>query len=124
MFIALIYPREGLATARLFVDMVSNYVTVNNKGGATCSNTKQLLQASSLVINIASIAMDPVPRALERNLARGLNYSFSHASNISTLYMHKNKTTTTTTTTINVSEHMHLRAPRSSIFWEACPRHP
>ena len=43
--------REGLGTAKLFVGVTGNNVTVNNKGGATCNNTKQLLQASSLVIS-------------------------------------------------------------------------
>ena len=38
-------PREGLGTAKLFVGMALNYVTVNNKSEATCNNTKQLLQA-------------------------------------------------------------------------------
>ena len=36
--------REGLSTAKVIVGVASNDVTVNNKGGATCNNTKQLLQ--------------------------------------------------------------------------------
>ena len=47
-FIALIYPEGG--TAKLFVGVAENDVTVNIKGGAPCNNTKQLAQASSLVI--------------------------------------------------------------------------
>ena len=42
-------PREWLGTAKLFMGVARNDVTVNNKGGATCNNTKQLLEASSLV---------------------------------------------------------------------------
>ena len=36
-------PREGLGTVKLFVGVAGKDVTVNNKGGATCNNTKQLL---------------------------------------------------------------------------------
>ena len=44
------YPKGGLGTAKLFVGVAGNGVTVNNKGGTTCINTKQLLKGSSLVI--------------------------------------------------------------------------
>ena len=44
--------REGLGTAKLSVGRAGNVVTVDNKGGATCNNTKQLPQASSLVIKL------------------------------------------------------------------------
>ena len=33
-------PREELGTAKLFVGMTRNDVTVNIKGGATCNNNK------------------------------------------------------------------------------------
>ena len=56
-FIVLIYPkgvannpREWLGTAKLFMGVARNYVTVNNKYGATCNNPKQLLKASSMLI--------------------------------------------------------------------------
>ena len=42
-------PREWLGTAKLFMGVARNDVTVNNKGESTCNNTKQLLEASSLV---------------------------------------------------------------------------
>ena len=45
-------PREGLGTAKLFVGMAGNVVTVNNKGWTTCINTKQLLQGSSFIIKL------------------------------------------------------------------------
>ena len=63
--------RERLGAAKLFVGVTRNDVTVNNKGGATCSSTKQILKASSLVTkliqilpNTASEALDPALNAL------------------------------------------------------------
>ena len=47
--------REGLGAAKLFVGVSRNYVTVNNKGGATCISTKQIPKASSLVIKLIQI---------------------------------------------------------------------
>jgi len=44
-------PREGLGTAKLFVDVAGNDVTVNNKGGATYNNNKQSLKASCYKID-------------------------------------------------------------------------
>ena len=44
--------REGLGTAKLFVGMTWNNITVKIKGGATRNNSKQLLQASSLVVYV------------------------------------------------------------------------
>ena len=48
-------PREELGTAKLFVGVTGNGVTVNIKGAATCNNNKQLLQGSSLVIKLIQI---------------------------------------------------------------------
>ena len=41
--------------AKLFMGVARNDVTVNIEGGATCNNSKQLLQASSLVVNVIQI---------------------------------------------------------------------
>ena len=54
-FIALIYPRKGPGTAKLFVGVAGNDVKTNIKGGATCNNSKQLVKASSLVMKLIQI---------------------------------------------------------------------
>ena len=58
-------PWEGLGTAKLFVGVAVNGITVNNKGGTTCINTKQLLKSSSLVIKlIQSLPQNPWTQSL------------------------------------------------------------
>ena len=42
VFIELLYPREEFGTAKVFVGVTENDVTVNNKGGATCNNNKKI----------------------------------------------------------------------------------
>ena len=52
-------PGEGLGTAKSFVDVAYNYVTVNNKGGATCNNnTLRFFIYHKIDSNIASEALD------------------------------------------------------------------
>ena len=52
-------PGEGLGTAKSFVDVAYNYVTVNNKGGATCNNTTlRFFIYHKIDSNIASEALD------------------------------------------------------------------
>ena len=55
-------PRERLGTAKLFMVVARNDVTVNITGGATCNNSKQSLVIKMVHIchNIASTAMNPV----------------------------------------------------------------
>ena len=43
-FIAMTYLRKGLGAAKLFVGVAGNDVTVNNKGGVTCSSIKKSLK--------------------------------------------------------------------------------
>ena len=48
-------PREGLGTAKLFMGVAWNDITVNSNGGATRNNSKHLCQASSFGIKLIQI---------------------------------------------------------------------
>ena len=59
---------EALGTSKIFM---GNEVTVYNKGGATCNNSKQLLQTSSLVINMIKIFQIPINLSGIKDLVHG-----------------------------------------------------
>ena len=61
-------PREGLGTAKLFVGVVGNDVTVNNKGGATYNNNKQSLKASCYKIDSNFAAIIQPQKSLTQSL--------------------------------------------------------
>ena len=46
---AMVYPEGGAWYSEVIVGMATNVVTLNHKGVTICNNSKQLLEASSLV---------------------------------------------------------------------------
>ena len=59
----------------LFVGMTGNDVKLNNKGGATCNQTKQCFTCHEVDLNLPYYSlkkknMDPVLNATEQNMSR------------------------------------------------------
>ena len=48
-------PKEEHGTQKLFMGLARNDITINNKGGAARNNSKEFLQASSLVLMLTPI---------------------------------------------------------------------
>ena len=77
VFIELLYPREEFGTAKVFVGVTENDVTVNNKGGATCNNNKKItwrfFTCQKIDSNFASEALDQVLNAPENFIHNSAN---------------------------------------------------